>query len=49
MDIYTITNHLDEQPETVINTLGEEEIAVYIFLNNEFLKGDITSTNLLAI
>lgn len=43
MDIYSITNHLNEQAETVINTLGDEEIAVYIFLNNEFLKGDITS------
>lgn len=31
MDIYTITNHLNEQPETVINTLGEEEIPFIYF------------------
>lgn len=42
MDIYSLTKKINDNAETIIESLEEESVAVYVFLYNEFLKGDIT-------
>lgn len=42
MDIYSLTRKINDNAETIIESLEEESVAVYVFLYNEFLKGDIT-------
>lgn len=42
MEFNSIAEKINENAETIMNHLEEESVAVYVFLYNEFLKGDVT-------
>ncbi|MEL3961886.1 hypothetical protein MKZ01_11455 [Lysinibacillus endophyticus] len=42
MDICLLTENINENSGGIIDILEEESVAVYVFLYNEFLKGDVT-------
>ncbi|MEL4026672.1 MULTISPECIES: hypothetical protein [Bacillales] len=42
MDIYLLTEEINENAESIMDSLREESVAVYVFLYKEFLKGDVT-------
>lgn len=42
MDIYSLSETINHNAESIIENLSKESVAVYVFLYNEFLKGDVT-------
>ncbi|RTQ93695.1 hypothetical protein [Lysinibacillus telephonicus] len=42
MNIYQMTEKINNNADFIVNSLDEESVAVYIFLYYEFLKSDVT-------
>jgi hypothetical protein len=42
MNIYQMTEKVNDNADFIVNSIDEESVAVYVFLYNEFLKGDVT-------